>query len=94
MIINEQTVTGFLASATNYAAGFGCFKNMDTKGKYLNVSFLVSGGCVLGDLLGFTAGVNSNLLLPMIIGKLSAGITALLLAHIMAPKMLSQFVSN
>ncbi len=85
--ISESSVTGLLSSATNYAAGFGCFKDMDTRGKYLNMSFVVPAGCVLGDLLGFTAGINSDILLPMIIGKLSAGIIALLLAYKMAPKL-------
>ena len=89
--INEYSVAGFLAGAANYAAGFGCFKDMDIKGKYLNTAFLVSGGAVLGDLLGFTAGINSDLLIPMIVGKLSAGMAAVLLANWMAPKILSEF---
>ena len=92
--INSQSVTGFLAGSTNYAAGFGCFKGMDLKGKYLNTAFLVPGGCALGDLLGFTAGLNSDLLLPMLIGKLSGGIAALLLANILTPKMMKLFSDN
>lgn len=90
--INEYSVAGFLAGATNYAAGFGCFKDMDIKGKYLNTAFLVSGGAVLGDLLGFTAGINSDLLIPMIVGKMSAGIASVLLANWMRQRSFPNFL--
>ena len=63
---------------------------MNAKSKLLNVAFAVSAAFVFGDHLGFTAGVNSDMIFPVIIGKLTAGITALILANILAPKLLSK----
>lgn len=51
---------------------------MNPKGKLLNVAFAVSAAFVFGDHLGFTAGVNSEMIFPVIVGKLVAGITALI----------------
>ncbi|WP_312107507.1 ethanolamine utilization protein EutH, partial [Lachnoclostridium sp.] len=43
---------------------------------------------VFGDHLGFTAGYNSTMILPMIIGKLIGGITALFAGIFIANKTL------
>ena len=63
---------------------------MDPKGKLLNVAFAVSAAFVFGDHLGFTAGVDQTMVTPVIIGKLVAGITALLVANLLAPKLLAK----
>ena len=57
---------------------------------YKRQAFAVSAAFVFGDHLGFTAGVNSEMIFPMIVGKLTAGITALIVANILAPKLLSK----
>lgn len=49
---------------------------------------------VFGDHLGFTAGVNQAMVTPVIVGKLVAGITALIVANILAPKLLSKIEST
>lgn len=67
---------------------------MNAKGKLLNVAFAVSASFVFGDHLGFVAGVNQEFILPMVAGKLAAGITALLLANLLAPKLLCKIASN
>ena len=41
---------------------------------------MVSGTFIIGDDLAFTASVNKEMILPMIIGKGSAGLAAILLA--------------
>ena len=63
---------------------------MNAKGKLLNIAFAVSAAFVFGDHLGFAAGVNSEMIFPVIVGKLVAGVTALLLANLLAPKLLSK----
>ena len=78
--VDHHTIEGLLSSSTNHIAGLNTFSLMDTKGKYYTMSFMISGGCVIGDLLGFVAGINPDLLIPMITGKLIAGMMALLLA--------------
>jgi len=62
----------------------GMMKDMDNRGKIINVAFAVSAAFVFGDHLGFTAGFNSEMILPMIVGKLVAGITAVFVAIFIA----------
>lgn len=88
--INEQASAGMVANLANNIAMFNIMGEMDAKGKILNVAFAVSAAFVFGDHLGFTAGVNQDMVTPVIIGKLVAGITALIVANILAPKLLEK----
>lgn len=81
--MNEKSAAGMVATLANNIPMFGLMKDMDKKGKILNVAFAVSGAFVFGDHLGFTAGVDTNMIFPMVIGKLVGGITAVILAKIM-----------
>ena len=78
--MNEVAAAGMVASLANSIPMFGMMKDMDSRGKVLNVAFAVSAAFVFGDHLGFTAGFNSDLIFPMIVGKLVGGITAVLVA--------------
>lgn len=78
--MNEVAAAGLVASLANSIPMFGMLKDMDKRGKVLNVAFAVSAAFVFGDHLGFTAGFNSEMIFPMIIGKLVGGITAILVA--------------
>lgn len=78
--MNEVGAAGMVASLANSIPMFGMMKDMDNRGKVLNVAFAVSAAFVFGDHLGFTAGFNSDLIFPMIIGKLVGGITAVIVA--------------
>lgn len=91
--INEQASAGMVANLANNIAMFNIMGEMDPKGKILNVAFAVSAAFVFGDHLGFTAGVNQQMVTPVIIGKLVAGITALIVANILAPKLLEKIKS-
>ncbi len=87
--INNESCSGLVANMANSTAMFGMVKNMNPKGKLLNLAFAVSASFVFGDLLGFTAGVNPEMVFPMIVGKLTAGIVALIVAS-----YLSNFILN
>lgn len=91
--INEQASAGMVANLANNIAMFNIMGDMDPKGKILNVAFSVSAAFVFGDHLGFTAGVNQQMVTPVIIGKLVAGITALIVANVLAPKLLGKIKS-
>jgi len=78
--MNEVAAAGMVASLANIIPMIGMMKNMDKRGKVLNVAFAVSAAFVFGDHLGFTAGFNADLIFPMIVGKLVGGITAVLVA--------------
>jgi len=78
--MNEVAAAGLVASLANSIPMFGMMKDMDDRGKVLNVAFAVSAAFVFGDHLGFTAGFNQDMIFPMIVGKLVGGITAVFAA--------------
>lgn len=78
--MNDVSAAGFVATLANNIPMFGLMKDMDERGKVINVAFAVSASFVLGDHLGFTAGVDKDMIFPMIVGKLVAGITAVIVA--------------
>ena len=78
--MNEVAAAGLLASLANSIPMFGMMQDMDERGKVLNVAFAVSAAFVFGDHLGFTAGFEPSMLVPVIVAKLSGGLFALLAA--------------
>ena len=88
--MNDQATTGMIANLANNIAMFNILGDMDPKGKLLNCAFAVSAAFVFGDHLGFTAGANKEMIFPMIVGKLVAGITAVIVANILSPVLLKK----
>lgn len=78
--INDAAAAGLIASLANSIAAFGMVKDMNPRGKVVNIAFAVSAAFVFGDHLGFTAGFAPEMLGPMIIGKLVGGISAICVA--------------
>ena len=78
--INDAAAAGLIASLANSIATFGLVKDMNERGKVVNIAFAVSAAFVFGDHLGFTAGFAPEMLVPMILGKLTGGISAVMLA--------------
>ncbi len=74
--INEPASAGLIASLANSIATFGMVKDMDDRGKVVNIAFAVPAAFVFGDHLGFTAGFAPELLPAMIAGKLVGGVVA------------------
>ena len=74
--INEPASAGLIASLANSIATFGMVKDMDERGKVVNIAFAVPAAFVFGDHLGFTAGFAPELLPAMIVGKLAGGVVA------------------
>ena len=78
--INDTAAAGLIASLANSIATFGMVKEMDERGKVVNIAFAVSAAFVFGDHLGFTAGFAPQMLPAMILGKLAGGISAVFVA--------------
>ena len=78
--VNETAAAGLVASLANSIATFGLVKDMDRRGKVVNIAFAVSAAFVFGDHLGFTAGFAPEMLPAMILGKLAGGISAVAVA--------------
>ncbi|MBU3209964.1 ethanolamine utilization protein EutH [Clostridium algidicarnis] len=85
--INDVAAAGMIASLANSIPMFGMMKDMDERGKIINVAFAVSAAFVFGDHLGFAAGVNPELIAPMIVGKLVGGVTAVIVAVMMTKNL-------
>lgn len=85
--VNEKSAAGFIATLANNIPMFTMMKDMDPRGKIINVAFCVSASFVFGDHLGFTAGIDSTYIFPMIVGKLVGGVSAIVLAYFMTRKL-------
>ena len=80
MGINETAAAGLIAAMANAIATFGLVGDMDRRGKVVNIAFCVSAAFVFGDHLGFTAGFAPEMLVPVIVGKLVGGVSAVAVA--------------
>ena len=88
--MNAAGSAGLVATLANNIAMFNILKDMNPKGKLLNCAFAVSAAFVFGDHLGFCAGNNAEMITPMIVGKLVAGVLAVVLGNFMAPALLAK----
>jgi ethanolamine transporter len=84
--MNKDAAAGMVATLANNIAMFSILKNMDDRGKVINVAFSVSAAFVFGDHLGFVAGIDKSMILAVVVGKLVGGVTAVLVAYFAAPK--------
>ena len=81
-----MAAAGLLATLANSIATFGLVKDMDNRGKVVNMAFAVSAAFVFGDHLGFTAGFSPELLPAVIAGKLAGGVSAVAVALLLTRK--------
>ena len=84
--INDTAAAGLVASLANSIATLGMVKDMDDRGKVVNIAFAVSAAFVFGDHMGFTAGFSPEFLPAVIVGKLAAGISAVAVALLLTRK--------
>lgn len=85
--MNTDAAAGMLATLANSLAMFAIVKKMNDRGKVLNFAFAVSAGFTFGDHLAFTAGMNKDLIVPVVVGKLVGGLSALTIAYFMTRNM-------
>ncbi len=78
--VNMESASGLVCALANPMPPMTMLKNMDPRGKVINMAWLTCAQCVFGDHLGFTAGVAPDMVGPMIVGKLAGGAVALGLA--------------
>lgn len=78
--LSSEGSAGVLAAAANILALYHLIKSMPPKDKVLCIAFAVCSAFLLGDHLAFTANFQPNLILPLIIGKFTAGVLAIALA--------------
>lgn len=89
--INDTAAAGLIATLANSIATFNMVKDMDGRGKVVNIAFAVAAAFVFGDHMGFTAGFAPEMLPAMIVGKLVGGISAVAVALLLTRKMDADF---
>lgn len=80
--LDSTSVAGIIFSLANSIPVFKMLKDMNNRGKIINVAWLVVATSTLGAHLGFTAGVESEMIIPVILSKLFAGLCAIIIALI------------
>ncbi|MGI8314764.1 ethanolamine utilization protein EutH [Halobacillus mangrovi] len=78
--VNGTAMTGLIASIAHHLPMLATMKDMDDRGKVVNAAFAVSGAFLVGSHFAFVAGVEKDMILPVLIGKLTAGLLAIGLA--------------
>ena len=78
--ISDTAVLGLVTTLANSIPVFSMLKDMDRKGRILNMAFAVSAGYVFGDHLAFVLSYDRAYALPMVAGKLVGGLVAVVLA--------------
>lgn len=81
--LSEVGSAGFIATIANILAMLKLVKDMPPKDKVLNIAFGVCSAFLLGDHLSYSANFQPTLIPAVLIGKFSAGITAIIFAYIL-----------
>ena len=80
--INDVAVAGLIACCANSIPAYNMIKDMDNKGKVINIAFACCAAFALGDHLGFCAGVEPDLVAAMVVAKLVGGVLCILSAMV------------
>ena len=81
--MDATSAAGMIFSLANSIPVFKMMKDMSSKGKIINVAWMVCATGALGDHLGFTAGVHPEAIPAVVISKLLGGAVAVLLAMVL-----------
>ena len=88
--LDDASVVGLIATLANSIATMESANKMNRKGRVMNLAFAVSAAFVFGDHLAFTLSFDDRHIIPVIVGKLVAGISALVVAVILEKKTAKQ----
>ena len=84
--IDGTSAIAFLGSLVTNASSFGVMERMNKKGAILNSAFAVSASFVFGSHIAFTMVYDANYVLPVVLGKLISGFSAIALAMVVYSK--------
>ena len=88
--LSSDATAGILAGSANVLALLGMIKDMRAKDKVICLSYGVCAAFLFGDHLSFTANFQPTLIVPVLLGKLSAGICAVAFCNLLAVKKAEQ----
>ncbi|ASS89641.1 ethanolamine utilization protein EutH [Aeribacillus pallidus] len=81
MGMDAAGAAGIVITLANSIPVYKMMKDMNVRGKVINTAWLVPATAALGDHLGFTAGVNSDMITSVVISKIVAGVLAIGVAY-------------
>lgn len=90
MNMNSVSAAGIVISMANSIPVYKMIRDMDARGKVINVAWLVPATAALGDHLGFTGGVEPTMITAVIISKLTAGLFAIGVAYWLSVNLKNQ----
>ncbi|MEG0461659.1 ethanolamine utilization protein EutH, partial [Gordonibacter sp.] len=82
--LSSDATAGLLAASANVLAALSMVKDLKARDKVLVMSFAVCCAFLFGDHLSFTANFQPTLIVPVLVGKLSAGVCAVVFASLLA----------
>ena len=88
--LSPDATAGILAGSANVLALLSMIKDMKAKDKVICLSYGVCAAFLFGDHLSFTANFQPTLIVPVLLGKLSAGICAVILCNLLAVRKAEQ----
>ncbi len=94
MGINPTAAMGLVLTLTNSVPMFMKVREMDPRGKIINMAFAVSASFMLAGNLGFVARANESMIVPVVVGKLVGGLTAILVAAYFAKQVSASQVQS
>lgn len=84
--LSSDATAGLLAASANVLALLAMVKDLKARDKVICLAFAVCCAFLFGDHLSFTANFQPSLIVPVLIGKLAAGICAITFARLLAVK--------
>lgn len=88
--LSPDATAGILAGSANVLALLSMIKDMKAKDKVICLSYGVCAAFLFGDHLSFTANFQPTLIVPVLLGKLSAGICAVIFCNLLAVRKAEQ----
>lgn len=81
--LDASSTAGIIFSLANSVPVYSMIKDMNIRGKIISTAWMVPASAAFGDHLGFTAGVRPDMITPVVMSKLVAGVLAFVLALFM-----------
>ncbi|MGM9942247.1 MAG: ethanolamine utilization protein EutH [Bulleidia sp.] len=81
--LNDSSTTGLIVGSITVMPALVMVKDMDRRGKVLCGAFLVCGASAIGAHMGFAAGTQPQLIMPLLAGKATGALCAMILAMYM-----------
>ena len=88
--LSPDATAGILAGSANVLALLSMIKDMKAKDKVICLSYGVCAAFLFGDHLSFTANFQPTLIVPVLLGNLSAGICAVIFCNLLAVRKAEQ----